>query len=96
MEYTNPQLRELERELLPFLETRTLSTKEVVKVYNFNAFYQSKGIMKYHPESKDWAIYEHKLKEFDELEDKIAQLSKLRSKTAYAKQKEAEEFATQL
>ncbi len=81
-------LREFEKQTLPFYEHKTLRDGFKVKSFNFNNFMRAKGAMRY--DGIYWTICALNL--FMELDEKLQQLGKHRGKIAYAKRKEAEEL----
>lgn len=90
--YSNIELKAFETELLPYFETRTLAGGYVVKVCNYKNYYKDRKIMVYYPEQRDWGIVDMRIKDYQETEDKITQLSKLKSRRQYAQQKQAESY----
>lgn len=88
--YTTTELKAFETELLPYWETRTLTAGVVVKVCNYKNFYKDKKIMVYYPDQRDWGIVEARVRDYQDYEEKIRQLSALKGRRDYAKNKQAE------
>lgn len=87
-QYNNTELKAFETELLPYWETRTLTGGHVVKICNYKNYYKDKKIMVYYPEQRDWGIIDMRIKDYQETEDKIMQLSKLKGRREYARTKQ--------
>lgn len=89
-QYSNLELKAFETELLPYWETRTPIKGEPIKICNYTNYMRDRKIMRYYSDSKDWAIAGDKLKEYVETQAKIHQLSLLKGRRNFAKQKEVE------
>lgn len=90
-QYSQIELKAFESELAPYYEARTLTDGTNIKIYNYTLYMRDRKIMRYYPDSKDWAIAGDKIKEYMETQDKIHQLSLLRGRREFAQKKQAEE-----
>lgn len=90
--YTNLELKSFEYELTPYWETRTLTAGAPVKICNYNLYMKDKKILRWYPDTKDWAIAGDRIKDYMEVQEKIDQLGKLKGRRDYAKKKQSEDF----
>lgn len=80
--YTNPQLREFERDIQPWKEGKY----HALNVDKY-LIHKNIGIMR----GEYFSIYETQLSQYNEVMDKLQQLSYLQNRTTAAKKHEAEE-----
>lgn len=90
--YTTTELKAFEHELAIYLEEKTLRDGTKIKTYNYDNYLKDKGIFVYYSEQKTYAIREDKIKVYQDFQDKVDQLSRLRGRREYAQKKEAEEL----
>lgn len=91
--YSKKELGAFETEIAPFWETRILSDKTTVKICNYTEYMKHHKILRYYPDSKDYAIAGDKIKDYMETQEKIRQLSFLKSRKEFAQKKQAEEYS---
>ena len=91
--YTSQELRAFGKELQPYYEKRTLNDGKTVNVCNFNRYLVDQRIISYRSAGARgfyYTIYEARLGDYIAFQDKYDQLSSLRIRTEYAKNKELE------
>lgn len=84
--YSNPVLREFEREIQPFKEGK----HNALDVYKF-LHHKRIGIRS---DTGDFVLFESKTREYEDVMEKLRQLSHLQNRTTAAKAHEAEELTT--
>lgn len=88
--YDNRELRNFEIELKPFRVKKTLRDGTKVEYIDFDAYLVHKRVMVIPHGYKSGSVVESRIRDYEELNDKYEQLKKLRAKTKFAKEKEAE------
>lgn len=90
-EYTHADLRSLESELQPYWESKVLRDGTKIQVINYDKFYVDKGIYRHHPTSKTYGIVESKIRDYENTEEMLRQLGRLKGKREFAKNKQVEQ-----